>query len=200
MSAPARIGLLGGSFNPVHLGHLIMAENARDQLDLDQVVFVPAGSPPHKQGQHLASVEDRVAMVRLAIAGHDAFVVSDLDIDHREPSFTWRLLERFHDRHSAADLWFIMGGDSLHDFPTWSRPERIIELARLAVIERPGFRNGDGDLEAVSGLRDRVDLVETPLCSISSTDVRMRVEAQATIRYLVPDAVRAYIRSRGLYR
>lgn len=200
MSAPTRIGLLGGSFNPVHLGHLIMAENARDQLDLDQVVFVPAGRPPHKQGQHLASVEDRVAMVRLAIAGHDAFVVSDLDIDHREPSFTWRLLERFHDRHPAADLWFIMGGDSLHDFPTWSRPERILELTRLAGIERPGFRSGAGDLDAVTGLRDRVDAIESPLCSISSTGIRMRVEARATIRYLVPDAVRAYIRSGGLYR
>lgn len=200
MSAPARIGLLGGSFNPVHLGHLIMAENARDQLDLDQVVFVPAGRPPHKQGQHLASVEDRVAMVRLAIAGHDAFVVSDLDIDHREPSFTWRLLERFHDRHPAADLWFIMGGDSLHDFPTWSRPERILKLARLAVVERPGSAFGDDSLNAIAGLRDRLDMVEAPLCSISSTDIRMIVEARATIRYLVPDAVRAYIRSGGLYR
>ncbi|MBA3378126.1 MAG: nicotinate (nicotinamide) nucleotide adenylyltransferase [Chloroflexia bacterium] len=197
MTAPHRIGLFGGSFNPVHLGHLTMAEHARAQLDLDQVLLAPAGNPPHKAGQRLAPVTDRLEMVRLAIADNDALVASDLDVTHSEPSFTWSLLERLRAAHPAAELWFLMGGDSLADFQSWARPDRILELARLAVVERPGFIV---NVNCGDRLMERVDHVEAPLSTISSTDIRDRIRAQTTVRYLIPEAVRAYIDREGLYR
>jgi len=200
MTNPSRIGLFGGSFNPVHLGHLIMAEHARAQLGLDRVLFAPAGNPPHKAGQQLASISDRLEMVQLAIASNDVLVCSDLDIDEAEPSFTWRLLERLRDAHPGANLWFIMGGDSLAEFHTWARPERIVELARLAVVERPGY-SLDGDrLPSVEAFRNHVDLIDAPLCARSSTEIRDRVKARTTVRYLIPEAVRSYIDDRDLYR
>ncbi len=195
MNGQARIGLLGGSFNPIHLGHLIMAEHAREQLQLDQVLLAPAGSPPHKAGQRLAPTADRLAMVRLAIKGNDALACTELDVGESEPSFTWRLLERLQGERPGCDLWFLMGGDSLADFPGWARPERILELARLAVIARPGFNADPGDLVA-----NRIDVVATPHCAISSSDIRDRIRDQSSIRYLVPDEVRRHIERRGLYR
>jgi len=200
MRQQPRLGLFGGSFNPIHLGHLIMAEHARAQLDLDQVLFIPAGNPPHKGDHYLASTPDRRAMVRLAIAGNERFVASDLDIDHDEPSYTWRLLERVHGNYPDAELWFIMGGDSLADFHTWVRPDRILELTRLAVIDRPGVASNARALATVAGLPDRVDHIEAPLCAISSTEIRRRIGCDETIRYLIPDAVRTYIDRHGLYR
>lgn len=145
----------------------------------------------------MVSVTDRLEMVRLAIAGNDALVASDLDATHSKPSFTWSLLERLRDADPAADLWFIMGGDSLADFHSWARPDRILELARLAVVERSGFTVSvvDGDR-----LLERVDHVEAPLCAISSTDIRDRIRAQTSVRYLIPEAVRAYIERERLYR
>ena len=197
MSTRRQVGLFGGSFNPVHMGHLIMAEHARTQLNLDQVLMAPAANPPHKAGRRMVSVTDRLEMVRLAIAGNDALVASDLDATHSKPSFTWSLLERLRDADPAADLWFIMGGDSLADFHSWARPDRILELARLAVVERSGFTVSvvDGDR-----LLERVDHVEAPLCAISSTDIRDRIRAQTSVRYLIPEAVRAYIERERLYR
>lgn len=200
MTSPTRVGLFGGSFDPIHLGHLIMAEHARAQLNLDQVLFAPAGSPPHKAGHYLAPIPDRLEMVRRAIAGNEAFACTDLDIDHTQPSFTWRLLERLRDRHPATHLWFIMGGDSLAEFHSWARPERILELARLAVVERPGFDMANALLASPQALRDAVDHVGAPLCAISSTEIRDRVLAGTTVRYLVPEPVRLYIADQGLYR
>ena len=200
MTNPSRIGLFGGSFNPVHLGHLIMADHARAHLNLDRVLFAPAGNPPHKAGQQLASISDRLEMVQLAIAGNDALVCSELDTDEAEPSFTWRLLERLRDAHPTADLWFIMGGDSLAEFHTWARPDRIVELARLAVVDRPGYSLTGDRLPPVEAAKSRVDLVEAPLCTISSTEIRDRVKARVTVRYLIPDAVRSHIEDEGLYR
>ncbi len=193
MNQPSRVGLFGGSFNPIHLGHLIMAEQAREQLNLDRVLIAPAGQPPHKSGQDLASIPDRMAMIELAIASNDGLVCSDLDIGGAEPSFTWRLLERLRELYPAAELWFIMGGDSLSEFDTWARPERILELASIAVVERPGYVVESDRLASV-------EVVEAPLCEISSTGIRARIKDRATVRYLVPDQVRAYIDDNTLYR
>lgn len=200
MSNETRVGLFGGSFNPIHVGHLMMAENVREQLELERIVFLPAGSPPHKTGQRLASFQARMAMVELAIAENSAFACGDLDADHVEPSFTWRLLERFREWNPDTALWFVMGGDSLNDFHLWARPERILELARLAVVERPGFSHGSDEMNSVPGLEERVDFVQAPLCSVSSTGIRSRLEAQSTVRYLIPEAVRSYIEDNALYR
>lgn len=194
-----RLGILGGTFSPIHIGHMIMAENALGDLRLDRVLFMPAGRPPHKETGEPVSPDQRLAMVDAAIAGRPGFSSSRLDIDHGELSYTWRLLERLGDCFPGADLWFIVGGDSLRDFATWARPDRVLELARLAVIERPGFPVDDHALDALTGMRSRVDIVRAPLCDISSTDLRERMERGRSIRYLVPEPVRLHIEANGLY-
>ena len=200
MTLHRRIAVLGGSFNPIHAGHLIMAENALVDLALDAVVFAPAGDPPHKDGNGLASADDRLAMVRLATENRPGFDVSTMDLDVDEPSYTWRLLERMVASEPTTDFWFLMGGDSVHDFPTWRRPERILELARLAVVERPGYLLDLGGSRQVPELPYRTDVIEAPLCDISATDIRQRIASRRSVRYLVPDPVREYIEQHGLFR
>lgn len=200
MTSQSRIGVFGGSFNPIHLGHLILAENAREQLRLDEVVFAPAGSPPHKDGAALERVEHRLAMVQLAVAGNDQFRCSDIDSRGDHPAYTWQLLERFRDEHPGAALWFLIGGDSLADFHRWSRPARILHLARLAVANRPDVETNERQLSTVPDLTDHVDVIEAPLCAISATDIRERLATGLSIRYLVPDSVRTYIDDHDLYR
>lgn len=200
MTAEKSIGLLGGSFDPIHIGHLIMAENAMEQLKLDRILFAPAGNPPHKLGQSLTSISDRMEMVHKAIAGQPGFICSDIDSDPDEPSFTWLLLERLHEQEPGAEITFIMGGDSLRDFKTWSRPDRILELARLAVVERPGHPFTNDDWRSMPSFRERLSFVESPMCSVSSTEIRDRVRAGSSIRYLVPDPVRRFVERHGLYR
>lgn len=188
-----RIAIFGGSFNPIHIGHLIMAENALTDLDLDEVVFAPAGDPPHKSTTGLAPAADRFAMVEAAIAGRSGFRASRLDLDDAGPSYTWRLLERFAEEEPGSTLWFLMGGDSVRDFTTWQRPDRIMELARLAVVERPGYEITLGSTPLLPELPFRADRIEAPLCDVSSTDIRERIRAQRSIRFLVPESVRTYI-------
>jgi nicotinate-nucleotide adenylyltransferase len=194
-----RLGILGGTFSPIHIGHMIMAENALGDLDLDEVLFMPAGRPPHKDAEEPVSPVHRIEMVEAAISGRPGFSCSRLDVDHGELSYTWRLLERITDRYPGADLWFIVGGDSLYDFRSWARPQRVLELARLAVIERPGFPVDESILESLPGMRERVDIVRAPLCDVSSTDLRERIESGRSIRYLVPEPVRIHIEKNGLY-
>ena len=200
MNAGKSVGILGGSFDPVHCGHLIMAEHAMDQLGLDSVIFAPAGSPPHKPGEMEASAEDRFAMVRSAVGSRPGFECSTIDMNADEPSYTWKLLQRARQSFHGTKLTFIMGGDSLKDFGRWARPDRILELARIAVVARPGAEISTEDVASVAGLGERIDWVETPMCDVSSTDLRARVAAGQSIRYLVPDAVLYYIASRSLYR
>jgi nicotinate-nucleotide adenylyltransferase len=200
MSGRRRIGVLGGTFNPIHVGHLIMAENALDQLGLDEVLFTPAGDPPHKPAAGIIDARQRAHLVRLAIAGRPGFECSTIDLEHQGPSYTWQLLERLLVSMPGANLHFIVGGDSLRDFGSWARPDRILELARIAAVERPGFPLDDAILEAVPRLRAQLDLVEAPLMSISATEIRERVRRGRSIRYLVPEPVRIAIGEHGLFR
>lgn len=194
-----RIGILGGTFDPPHLGHLVVSQAAIEQLELEHVLFVPAGFPPHKECTFVSAVEDRVEMVRLAIAGNPRFALTTDDIGANRPSYTWELLERLQrDRHDA-ELCFIMGGDSLIEFPTWRRPERILELATLTVARRPGFHIGMDAMDVVPGLRRNVQWIEAPLCDVSSTMIRSLARQRRSIRHLVPDTVASYIVDRGLY-
>ena len=200
MTGGRRIAIFGGSFNPVHVGHLIMAENTLVDLSLDAVVFAPAGDPPHKSQNGLAPAEARLAMVERAIAHRPGFEASAIDLEAPGPSFTWSLLERVLDREPSANLWFLVGGDSINDFHGWARPERILELARLAVVERPGFTLEISASSQLPELPYRVDIIEAPLCDVSSTDIRERLQQGRSIRYLVPEPVRELIGERGLYR
>jgi nicotinate-nucleotide adenylyltransferase len=195
-----RIGVLGGTFDPVHNGHLHIAEVLRHALDLGRIVWVPAGRPPHKQGQIVSSDEDRVQMLRLALAGSPADDVSLVDLERNGPSYTADTLEALSRHFDRARLFFLMGEDSLRDFPTWHDPDRILNLAELAVAGRPGV---DTDLQKVASdlpaLNGRVHLVSAEELPISSSDIRRRVRAKESIGGLVPPSVADYIGQHSLY-
>lgn len=194
-----RTGILGGTFDPPHLGHLLIAEQARDQLELDSVVFVPAGRPPHKTSPHMTDAMSRRDMVEAAIARNSSFQLSTSDLDLAAPSFTFELLERLADTRTHGQLVFIMGEDSLYEFGTWKNPERILELASLAVARRPLSPRVVRANPNVSGLARRLEWITSPSCDISSTDIRHRVQTVQSIRYMVPDEVRSYIEVHGVY-
>ena len=195
------IGLFGGTFDPVHLGHLIVATELRHALGLDRLLFVPAGRPPHKSGQEVADDEHRLTMLRLALAGTPDLEVSTADLDQGSPSYTADLLVRLGAELGPARLVFLIGNDSLRDLPNWREPRRIAALAELGVAARLGAPvDLAAVLAAVPEARGRVHLVETPLIGISSREIRRRVAAGAPIRFQVPAAVEGYIREHGLYR
>jgi nicotinate-nucleotide adenylyltransferase len=196
----AEIGLIGGTFDPIHIGHLVIAERAMEQLGLDGVIFLPAGLPPHKLGEEHASAQTRLEMTRVAIAGRSEFSVSDRDIRPDRASYTVDLLRDVKADNPDANLTFIIGGDSLRDFPTWHDPEGIVRLARLAVASRPDVDIPDDVFDQVRGLREAVTNVTAPLLEISSTELRARTASGKSIRYLVPDPVIEVIMREGLYR
>jgi nicotinate-nucleotide adenylyltransferase len=196
-----RLGLLGGTFNPPHLGHLICAQEALLAFGLDRVLLVPAGVPPHKAVDADPGVEERVAMCEAAVAGDERLGVSRADADRDGPAYTVELLRALHAAAPDAELWFIAGGDMAHSLPTWREPEEVLALARLAVAEREGVGREAilARLAGLAGAQQRVAFFGMPRVDISSTLVRSRVAAGAPIRYLVPDAVAAHIARRGLY-
>jgi len=199
-----RIGVFGGTFDPVHLGHLIVAEQCREQARLDQVWFVPAARPPHKQDRPLTPFARRVEMLALAVAGQPAFRVDDLERDRPGPSYTVDTLEEIHRRQPEAALDLVIGSDCLPDLAHWHEPGRLVALAGLLVVARPGwpvwsaeqFREGLG-LPLGAALRQEV--VHAPLVDISSRDLRRRAAEGRSLRYLLPRAVEAYIAAHRLY-
>ncbi len=194
-----RLGILGGTFDPIHIGHLVMASYAIDALSLDSVWFMPAQTPPHKHGQ-ITGVEHRAEMCRLAVDLDSRFEFSNLDLQGDAPSYTSDLLERLHTLIPEAELIFLIGADSLVNFPTWHEPEKILSLASLGVAERPGSVVEASCLDALPGLRERVQLFDSPLIELSSTEIRARRQAGKSITYLVPERVENYILENGLYR
>lgn len=197
-----RVGVLGGTFDPIHIGHLFAAEEARIRLGLDRVLFVPAGLPPHKLHVDVTAVQDRLAMVELAIADNAAFFLSRVDVDRFGPSYTVDTLELLRDEYgSEVNLYFIMGSDSLAELLTWRKPERLIRLCRIVALTRPGGRVDLEDIDRLlPGAMARIQLLEMPLLQISSTDLQRRVRMKLPIRYLVPPAVERYICERRLYQ
>jgi nicotinate-nucleotide adenylyltransferase len=200
-----RLGLLGGSFDPVHYGHLILAECCREQCRLDAVWFVPAAIPPHKQNHTLSAAADRIEMLKLAIGGHEAFSVFTGEIDRGGVSYTVDTLQQLHDQQPDRELFFLMGADSLADLPTWRQPERICSLAIPAVVRRAG--SPDPDDTVLSGLMSadrlaiaRQNRVEMPTIALSASDLRRRVAAGQSIRYRTPRAVEKYIEAHALYQ
>jgi nicotinate-nucleotide adenylyltransferase len=195
------VGILGGTFNPPHVGHMLCAQEALAELELDQVLFLPVHAPPHKEIEADAGVEHRVALCRLAVADDERLEVSRLDADREGPSYTVDTLRELS-ATSDSDLTFIVGGDQAYGLPGWREPEAVLELASLAVAEREGVRRTD-ILERLSGLRgvpERVRFFDMPRVDVSSTMVRRRVAAGRPVRWLVPDAVAGYIAEHGLYR
>jgi nicotinate-nucleotide adenylyltransferase len=196
----SRIGVLGGTFDPIHLGHLILGEAARDQLNLEHVLFVPTGYSWRKAAKDVAPAADRVAMVQLAIAGNDSFAVSLVEVEREGPSYTDETLEEIGRQYPGAELYFILGRDALADLPNWKAPARIVELATLAVAERMDGDKAAGIGGSLPGLEARLVQLRMPGVAISASDIRRRAAEGRSLRYLVPDAVASYIAERGLYR
>jgi nicotinate-nucleotide adenylyltransferase len=195
-----KLGLLGGTFNPPHIGHLVCAQQALAQLELERVLLVPVHEPPHKGVEADPGVEHRVQMCRRAVAGEERLEVSLVDADVPGPSYTVDTLRRLHERSTGDELTFIVGGDMALSLPAWREPEAILELAELGVAEREGVRRAD-IAERLEGLgADRVRFFDMPRLDVSSSLIRRFVAAGRPIRYLVPDGVAAYIEEAGLYR
>jgi nicotinate-nucleotide adenylyltransferase len=196
----ARIGILGGTFDPIHYGHLAIAEEARLALQLDRVLFVPAAQQPLKRGAHIATPEQRFAMVQLACATNPAFEVSRIELDRPGPSFTLTTLEALQAAR-IGELHFILGDDALADLTHWYSAARVIELARIITVGRPGSAPDlTRIIQALPALSDRLTVLPGPALDISSTALRRRVAAGQPIRYQTPDAVVTYIAERRLYQ
>lgn len=195
-----RIGVLGGTFDPVHLGHLHIANGLREKLDLDQIVWVVAGKPPHKHGQIVSDDDDRVAMVRLALGDNTRDSVSRVEVDRPGPSYTVDTLEQLNQDLGPAHFFFLMGEDSLRDFPTWRNPERILEFADLGVVGRPGIETDLADLtRRLPALDGKVHLASLEELPYSSSEIRERVASGLPIEDLTVEPVVRYIRDHGLY-
>lgn len=192
---------MGGTFDPPHYGHLRLAQAARDQLSLDRVLWVVAADPPHKQDRPITPVADRLDLVAAAIAGQPGHELSRVDVDRPGPHWAADTVALVAAQHPGAELYFLMGGDSLRDLPTWGRPREFLARTRLAVLRRPGAQVDLAALETVlPGITSRVDFIAAPRLDISAHDIRSRVAAGLPITGLVPPAVAALIAARGLYR
>ncbi len=198
-----RVGVLGGTFDPIHLAHLIMAEEARVRLVLEHVVFIPTGEPWLKAVQPITSPQVRLDMVRQAVACNPHFRVSSVEVDRPGPSYSVDTLDALRREEGAdAELYFILGMDAIADLPRWHEPERFLELCTPVVFARTdsGSAGLDGLEHSLPGVKDRVVLLNGPVIEISSTDIRQRVGRGASIRYLVPAQVERFITEHGLYR
>ena len=198
-----RAGILGGTFDPIHLGHLIIAEEARVALGLEEVVFMPTGQPWMKAGTPLSPPHHRMNMVRLAIESNPFFRASSLEIDRLQTTYTVDTLDELHHEiGGTADLYFILGLDSVKQFHRWKEPERILELCTLAAAPRPGCP--DLDLSFLNDIypaaSEKIVLVDGPVLGISGTELRRRVAKGLSVRHQVPEAVERYIQRCGLYR
>jgi len=192
--AAKRIGVFGGSFDPIHIGHLAIAQEALWQCELSEVLFVVTAHPPHKK-EPAAPVEDRLRMVELAIEGEPAFRASRMEIDRGGASYTLDTLTQLRRENPDTSLFLIVGADSAIDFSSWKEPDAVIEMANVAIAPRPGF-----DLSKMEPrLQGKAQVFHSPTLELSSTMIRERLRERRPIRFLVPEAVERYIRERGLY-
>jgi nicotinate-nucleotide adenylyltransferase len=198
-----KIGILGGTFNPIHIGHLIIAQDAMEQLGLDRVKFIPSATPPHKRYEGNATAAERLAMVRLAIRGNPRFEVDDSEIRRGGTSYSVDTLTELRQRDPQAQFYFIIGADSLCELHQWRDVERLVRLCRFVTVPRSGFESRpvvDPKLDAATRRRLRQHVLRGHACDIASRDIRARVARGGSIRYLVPDAVLRYIERHKLYR
>ena len=203
---PGSLGVFGGTFDPIHLAHLAVAEEAAEALGLERIVFVPAGQPPHKPGRVITPAEHRLAMVELAVAGNGRFAVDRLELERPGPSYTVDTLDAIRASRDAAgdssDLVLILSGEAFLDLMTWRAPRRILELARVAVAPRDGYPDAGPEFlrEHLPDLAGRATFLDSPRLRMSASELRARAAAGRSLRYLVPDAVAAYISDHALYR
>lgn len=187
-----RIGILGGTFNPVHTGHLTIAEAVREKFRLDQVIFVPCYLPPHKSGKNVIASRYRLEMVRRAVQGNPYFAVSVFEARRKEKSYSIHTVRHFHQKYPGAKIFFIIGGDHLSALHTWKRIEEIVKIVSFVAVYRPGFKKGSCGIKAKS--------IIIPGVHTSSSDIRRRIAAGRTVRYLIPENVLRYIQEHKLYK
>ncbi len=196
MPTPKRIGIFGGTFDPIHLGHLIAARQAAENLGLDQVVFIPAGQPPHKGGEKLSPARDRYQMVRLAVRGDDLFRVSDIEIRSKNASYTVNTLKALKSKYKTAGLFLLLGMDQAVLLSTWKEPQKLFDLATVCVLSRPGFTRN----KVESRWRKMLRFLPVSQVDISATAIRDRVRRSQPIRNLVPESVSRYIKNKKIYQ
>ncbi len=198
-----KLGIFGGTFDPVHYGHLILAETAREACQLDEVRFLPAYSPPHKQNQIITTGKQRVEMLEFATAGFPEFVVDQRELKREGTSYTVETLSEMTEQFPEAELHFLMGADSLIDLPNWRQPQRIASLAKIVAVNRENSSHEDLH-QVVSNLPDSIQrsviILEMPPIAISASDLRLRISEKRSIRFLTPRPVERYIQEHGLYR
>jgi nicotinate-nucleotide adenylyltransferase len=198
-----RLGIMGGTFDPIHYGHLVAAETARDELGLDNVLFIPTGIPPHKINRQVTDANLRFAMVEMSIRNNKYFKVSRVEIEREGPTYTIDTLRILHALFPEQELYFITGTDALRELLTWREPEEIIKLARIIGASRPGYESHDilkSIYHKYPFTMDKISQLEIPALAISSTDIRSRVHKKRSIRYLLPDEVRLFIKENKLYQ
>jgi len=199
----ARLGIMGGTFDPVHYGHLVAAETARNELRLDNVLFIPAGDPPHKIERKITDSELRFQMVETAIRSNEYFKISRMEIDRLGPTYTIDTLRELHEYFPEQELYFITGTDALKEIISWRNSEEIIKLARIIGASRPGYDCSDflqRIFQKYPLARERILELEIPALAISSTDIRERVGRNKSVRYLLPEKVRLFIRENQMYQ
>lgn len=195
-----RVGVLGGTFDPVHLGHLRAAEVARDELELDRVLFVPAANPPHKRGDSVTDASMRVAMLELAIADVVGFELSTLEIERGGASYTIETLDVMHEENPGVEYWFITGSDAFVEIRTWRQWDSLLERYSFVVHERPGVSIGEASRAVPESFHERIAFVKREMLNVSSTEIRRSVRRGQSIRFLVPEPVEEYVRRNGLYQ
>lgn len=197
-----KIGLMGGTFNPIHYGHLLIAENAYEQFGLDEVIFIPTGRSPHKDARQILDAKGRIEMIRLAIAGNPHFTCSDYEVRKEGISYTFQTIQAFYEHIGDSGLYFIMGADSLAYFDSWMRPDEISRMSTILAAVRDGL-----NMEELLPIREelyrkygtKIGFINTPNFSVSSRMIRQRICSRQTIRYLVPDVVEQYLKEHHVY-
>lgn len=200
---PTRLGIYGGSFDPVHLGHLLLAETCREACELDRVLFLPCGQSPHKPRGAVAAGQQRAEMLAFAVAGDSRFGICRIELERSGPSYTVETLQQLRVEQPNCELFFLMGADSLADLPLWREPQAILELATIVAVNRghrppPDWSSLESRLG--SSVRDRVRFVTMPAIDLSATEIRERTHSGRSVRFRVPRAVEEYIRQNGLYQ
>ena len=194
-----RIGIIGGTFNPIHYGHLVTAESARTKFDLDQIIFVPAKRPPHKKNQEICAADQRANMVSMAIASNPFFSMSDIELKRDGYSYSYETISSFaYDFGPATSLFFITGADAVLGIATWKNPEQLLNLCTFIAATRPGY-NLEGLKKLPPLWREKIKLMEIPSLAISSTDFRKSVANNESIKYLLPETVENYIIKEKIY-
>lgn len=197
-----KIGIFGGTFDPVHIGHLIVADQAASDLRLDRVVFLPAGRPWFKSNRLITDGKDRLQMLKLAVRGNSRFDVSEIELNRSGPTYSVESIPLLKQQYDGAEIYFLLGKDALADIHKWQQPDKIIQMCHVVGLSRPGYESIDWDTidRIIPGASQKIRLLQVPLIGVSSSDIRTMVAGGKSIRFLIPDDVLDYIERNALYR